>query len=78
MTLRQFWINLKNPKNWINVVRGYSKKIFIWLTGQDKIYKAMWAVYNCPDCYANNTCKECGCDFEAIVLSNKECSRHKT
>lgn len=77
MTIKQFWINLKNPKNWVNFVRGNFKKFVIWITGQNKIYKAMWAVYTCPDCYRNNTCKECGCDFDAVVLSNKTCPKHK-
>lgn len=74
--MKQFLINLTNPKNWIDFVRGKSKKLFIYLSGQDKIQKAMYAVYICPECYVNNSCKECGCDFQAVILSNKQCPRH--
>ena len=39
--MKQFLINLTNPKTWIDFVRGKSKKLFIYLSGQDKIQKAM-------------------------------------
>jgi len=80
MRLKQLLVNISNPKNWFYYVQGKYKMLILRLYkkyfNDNKVEKIMYAVYKCPQCYENNSCEDCGCDFMALFSSDKKCKRH--
>ena len=75
----QFWVSIKDPKNWWYAIQGYLLSLIAKLYNKyvgHKIDELMYAVYVCPTCYENNHCEECGCSFKELILSDKKCKRH--
>lgn len=73
--VKQFLVNASNPFNWYYFIQGKLKQRFLRELTQTT-QKAMLYTYSCPQCYENNQCEECGCEFSSLILSDKQCKRN--
>jgi len=72
MTIKQLIKNLSNPINvsyWIQ----YKLTKLINPDKEQLVQKATYYAYQHPECFENNACSHCGCSFEGIIMSNKQC-----
>ena len=61
----------KDPK----VVFYYFQGHLLWLLHKKAIMKYWKKTKECPDCFAEGSCKICGCPFNELALSNKKCKK---
>ncbi len=77
MTIKQLLKNLQSPSNIIYYIKGkyrnFINKQYSKINDENQIERIKYRVYMCPDCYRNNSCAYCGCDFQSLCLTQKSC-----
>lgn len=81
MKIKQLIQNIKKPKNLIYMIQGkykrFIKKQYNKYFTQDSIDNMLFKTSQCPKCYQNGSCLECGCDFKELITTNKKCPNGK-
>lgn len=54
----------------------YIKGHILWSIHKRAIYRFVERSVTCKECFQNNECKHCGCEFGPIVLSKYKCDKH--
>lgn len=54
-------------------IKGQYNKYF----NQDKIDEMLYKTAQCPNCFMNGSCLECGCDFKEMITTDKKCPNDK-
>ena len=76
MSIRVKEVKLKNV---FYVLQFLIRKVVILvyrrLIGPDPVAKMYNKIEKCKPCFNNGECLECGCDFKAMILSDKPCPK---
>lgn len=72
LLLNSVWASIKDdPKNFIYMIIGNVNRILFG----GIIYRVIRRSKECPTCWRNGYCKNCGCPTMAIFLSPKKCKK---
>lgn len=72
---------INNPYVLLYVAQGYYKdfirKEYNKYFDKDGIDDLLYKVSQCPECYQNGNCLQCGCPINKMLYSNKSCPNGK-
>lgn len=57
----------KDPRNGLYFIQGHLR----WLIHSRAIKQYYKKSKECPECFHLNQCEKCGCNFNAVALTNK-------